>query len=41
MADWKLQERNLQNYSIPQSYCLETEVKHQKKYETLAHNVMK
>ena len=31
MADWKLQERNLQNYSIPQSYCLETEVKHHKK----------
>ena len=41
MADWKLQVRNLQNYSIPQTYYLWTEVKHHKKYETLAHNVMK
>ena len=39
-ADWKLQVRNLQNYIIPQTYCLWTEVKHHKKYETLVH-VMK
>ena len=41
MADWKLQVRNLQNYSISQTYFLWTEVKYHKKYETLAHNVMK
>ena len=31
MADWKLQVRNLEDYSIPQTYCLCTEVKHHKK----------
>ena len=42
MADWKLQVRNLEDYSIPQAYCLCTEVKHhKKKYETLAHVIKK
>ena len=41
MVDLKLKVRNLQNYSIAQTHCLRTEVKHHKKYETLAHNVMK
>ena len=31
MPDWKLQVRNLQEYSIPQTYCLCTKVKHHKK----------
>ena len=31
MADWKLQKRILQNYSMPQTYCLGTEVKHHQK----------
>ena len=41
MADWKLQVRNLQIYSIPQTFCLWTGAKHHKKYDILAHNVMK
>ena len=43
MADWKRQVRNLQNYSIPQTYCLWKEVKHHKEiwnFSTQCYEIM-